>query len=240
MNGFTFDTARNIRAFSDILHEVQEYISGKYAVLISHDQAQQKEQMKSYMTKYLMDYSLAVEGMSMDELVDALYAEMAEYSFLTKYLFRSDIEEINVNAWDDIKITYSTGEILSAKEKFNSPSHAIDVIRRLLHKSGMILDNSQPIVVGHLSDRIRITVLGQGVVDASMGVVVSIRIVNPRKLVKDDFINQGTASEEMLDFMRSPSLWGKLMYHWSHFEWQDDINELDSIYAARQQKTLYH
>lgn len=209
MNGFTFDTARNIRAFSDVLHEVQEYISGKYAVLISHDQAQQKEQMKSYMTKYLMDYSLAVEGMSMDELVDALYAEMAEYSFLSKYLFRNDIEEINVNAWDDIKITYSSGDILPAKEKFNSPSHAIDVIRRLLHKSGMILDNSQPIVVGHLSDRIRITVLGQGVVDASMGVIVSIRIVNPRKLVKEDFISQGTASEEMLDFLSAVHRYGE-------------------------------
>jgi Flp pilus assembly CpaF family ATPase len=179
MSGVFLESAKNIRDFSDILHEVQEYISGKYAILISHDSEKQKEQMKYYITKYLMDYSLAVEDMNLDELVETLYSEMAEYSFLTKYLFRSDIEEININAWNDIKVTYSNGEILPIKETFNSPRHAIDVIRRLLHKSGMIIDQSQPIVVGHLSERIRITVLGQGVIDPAIGVAVSIRIVNP-------------------------------------------------------------
>jgi len=209
MSGVFLESARNIRDFSDILHEVQEYISGKYAVLISHDSEKQKDQMKSYITKYLMDYSLAVEEMNLDELVETLYSEMAEYSFLTKYLFRSDIEEININSWNDIKVTYSNGEIFPIKETFNSPSHAIDVIRRLLHKSGMILDQSQPIVVGHLSERIRITVLGQGVIDPAIGVAVSIRIVNPKKLVKEDFIRQNTASEEMLDFLSMAHRYGE-------------------------------
>ncbi|NLP31441.1 MAG: type II secretion system protein E, partial [Clostridiales bacterium] len=119
MSDVYLDSAKNIRDFSDILHEVQEYISGKYAILISHDSENQKDQMKSYITKYLMDYSLAVEDMNLDELVETLYSEMAEYSFLTKYIFRSDIEEININGWNDIKVTYSNGEILPIKETFN-------------------------------------------------------------------------------------------------------------------------
>ena len=49
--------------------------------------------------------------------------------------------------------------MVPTKERFQTPQHAVDVIRRLLHKSGMILDNSQPGVVGHLSNKIRITVL---------------------------------------------------------------------------------
>lgn len=211
MSNMLFDSPQNIRDFSDILYEVQEHISGKYALLISHDSSHQKEQIKSYISKYLMDGSLAVEDMTMDELVDSLYAEIAEYSFLTKYLFRNDIEEININAWNDIKISYSNGEILPTKEAFNSPNHAIDVIRRLLHKSGMILDNSQPIVVGHLSEKIRITVLGQGVIDNNLGVAVSIRIVNPRKLVKEDFIASGTATGEMLDFLSLIHRYGESM-----------------------------
>lgn len=206
-----FDSAVNVRDFEDILQEVQEYISGKYALLITDDADRQKDQIKAYITKYLMDYSLAVEELTQDELVEALYSEMAEYSFLTKYLFRNDIEEINVNAWNDIKVTYSSGEILPTKENFNSPSHAVDVIRRLLHKSGMILDSSQPIVVGHLSEKIRITVLGQGVIDNNVGVAVSIRIVNPRKLDKEDFVRQETASEEMLDFLSLTHRYGESM-----------------------------
>ena len=196
-----FNTGQNIKQFADILQEVQEYISSKYSTLISSNPKEQREQIKSYIAKYLMDYSLGVEGMSYDELVEKLYSEMAEFSFLTKYLFRNDIEEININHWRDIKITYTNGQILPAKEKFNSPSHAIDVIRRLLHKSGMILDNSQPIVRGHLSNKIRITVFGNGIIDEDSGVAASIRIVNPQKLTKEDFIRHGTATEEMLDFL---------------------------------------
>lgn len=196
-----FNTGKNLKEFPDILQDVQEHISNKYSNLISDNPNEQKEQIKSYISKYIMDYSLGVEGLSFDELVEKLYSEMAEFSFLTRYLFRKDVEEININQWRDIKITYTNGEILPTKEKFNSPEHAIDVIRRLLHKSGMILDNSQPIVRGHLSNKIRITVFGTGVIDDDKGISASIRIVNPQKLAKENFIKNGTATEEMLDFL---------------------------------------
>ena len=65
----------------------------------------------------------------------------------------------------------------------------------------MILDNSQPGVVGHLSNKIRITVLGNPLTDKEKGVAASIRIVNPKKLSRDDFIGYGTATAEMLDFL---------------------------------------
>jgi pilus assembly protein CpaF len=65
----------------------------------------------------------------------------------------------------------------------------------------MILDHSQPVVRGHLSNKIRITVLGNPVTDEEKGVSASIRIVNPQKLGKEDFINNGTATAEMLDFL---------------------------------------
>lgn len=206
-----FDAPQNRRSFDELLHEVQEYISCKYALLITDEADQQKDQIKAYITKYLTDYSLDVKDESQEELVERLYAEMAEYSFLTKYLFRNDIEEININSWKDIKVTYSSGEILPTKEHFHSASHAIDVIRRLLHKSGMILDSSQPIVVGHLSEKIRITVLGQGVIDPNIGVAASIRIVNPKKLTKQDFIEHGTASRDMLDFLSQVHRYGESM-----------------------------
>ena len=117
--------------------------------------------------------------MDSGELIDKLYIEMAEFSILTPYLFASDVEEINVNSWKDVKITYSDGRVVPSREKFQSPQHAVDVIRRLLHKSGMILDNSQPGVVGHLSNKIRITVLGNPLTDKEKGIAASIRIINP-------------------------------------------------------------
>lgn len=196
--------------FLEVLRRVQEHISKNYAILITDDGvAESKIKLKSYIKKYIEENHLKVDGYNNSSLIDRLYMEMAEFSFLTQYLERDDIEEINVNSFNDIKVTYSNGEIKPADEHFNSPTHAMDVIRRLLHQSGMILDSSQPIVVGHLSDKIRITAIAKGIVDKEVGVSVSIRIINPRKLSKEDFIRNDTASAEMLDFLTLAHRYGE-------------------------------
>lgn len=211
--GLFYNVAKNKKEFTEVLNEIQEYLSSKYATIIvnnpgstvsskgNNQLGEQKQQITAYIAKYLADYSLSVDGMSADELIERLYTEMAEFSFLTQYLFVTNIEEININSWKDVKITYSDGRVVPSIERFNSPEHAVDVVRRLLHKSGMILDNSQPGVVGHLSNKIRITVLGNPITDSDKGVAASIRIINPQKLSREDFINNNTATAPMLDFL---------------------------------------
>ena len=189
------------RTFPEVLKDVQEYISKNFASVLRDNPDENRELIESYIGKYLEQSGVGVEGMEQAELCELLYGEMTGFSFLTRYLYRDDVEEININQWRDVKITYSTGEILPAKEHFNSAGHAVDVIRRLLHKSGMIFDNAQTIVVGHLNNKIRITVMGDGVIDREKGLAVSIRIVNPRKLTKEQFVGFGTATAEMLDLL---------------------------------------
>jgi len=196
-----FNTGRNKRTFSEVLAEIQEYLASKYSTLITDNPEEQHQQITAYIAKYLNDYSLGVEGMSREELIDKLYTEMAEFSFLTPYLFTNDVEEININSWKDVKITYADGRVVPTKDRFQTPQHAVDVIRRLLHKSGMILDNSQPGVVGHLSNKIRITVLGNPLTDKGKGVAASIRIVNRHNLSREELLRSGTATEEMLDWL---------------------------------------
>ena len=80
--------------FAEALSQVQGYLSETYATLITEDNSDAKEQMKRRMTRYLQENRIAVDGMTASELVDALYTEMAEYGFLTKYIFADGIEEI--------------------------------------------------------------------------------------------------------------------------------------------------
>ncbi len=190
-----------LRPFPEVLKEVQEHITKNYAATLKNDPEESRELIKSYIQKYLENNHLGVEDTEQEELCELIYGEMTGFSFLTKYLYRDDVEEININQWKDVKITYSNGKILPCKEHFNSPQHAVDVIRRMLHKSGMIFDSAQTIVVGHLSNKIRITVMGDGVVDRDKGLSASIRIVNPRKLTKQQFVDYGTATSEMMDFL---------------------------------------
>ena len=200
-----------LKPFPEVLKEVQEHITKQYASTLKDDPEESRELVKAYIQKYLESNQIGVADTEQDELCDLLYGEMTGFSFLSRYLYRTDVEEININQWRDVKITYANGDILPSKEYFNSPQHAIDVIRRMLHKSGMIFDSAHPIVVGHLSNKIRITVMGDGVIDRDKGLSASIRIVNPRKLTKQQLVDYGTATEEMLDFLSTCFCYGVSM-----------------------------
>ena len=188
--------------FNTVLQDVQEYISGKYSALITEGGDEDaKAQIKRYITKYVQDRRIAVKGYSGDQLVDALYTEMAEFGLLTKYIFGTGIEEINVNSWRDIEVLYANGETVKLEEHFDSPEHAVNVIRRMLHVSGMVLDNASPLVTGHLTRNTRIAAMKSPVVDEDVGVAASIRIVNRHNLSREDLLRSGTATEEMLDWL---------------------------------------
>lgn len=188
--------------FRTVLKDVQEYISSNYSALITNQELENAENhMKRYIGKYVMDERIAVKGMDAQELIDALYTEMAEYGFLTKYIFGKGIEEIDINSWRDIEVQYSDGRNVKLDEQFDSPEHAVNVIRRMLHVSGIVLDNASPAVLGHLSKNIRIAVLKTPLVDEDVGIAASIRIVNPQSMKKEDFVRSGTATEQMLDFL---------------------------------------
>lgn len=56
-----------------------------------------RELIESYIGKYLEQSNVGVGGMEQAELCDLLYGEMTGFSFLTRYLYRDDVEEININ-----------------------------------------------------------------------------------------------------------------------------------------------
>lgn len=93
--------------FVPLLHLAQEYISQNYAAALT--EKSKFSQIKTYLEKYLRDNGFTVDGMSTTEITNKLYSEMAEYSILTKYLGKDEIEEININGWDDVAITYTDG-----------------------------------------------------------------------------------------------------------------------------------
>lgn len=208
VNNKTFFNKNEKYKFNDVLEEVQEFMANKYASLLKDDSNDKSIQIKSYIKQFIISRNIEVENLSQDELVNKLYRDMAEYSFLTDYLKRTDIEEININAWNDIKILYANGDVKPSEERFASPRHAVDVVRRLLRKSNMILDNSNPTVRGHLSKNIRITVLGKGVIDDDIGVSASIRIVNPKDLKEEDFIRLKTGTKQLLDTISLSFIYG--------------------------------
>ena len=185
--------------FVPLLQMVQEYISQNYAAALSD--RSKLGQLRTYIDKYLNDTGRTVDGLSRDELSRKLYSEMAEYSILTPYLGKDSIEEINVNGWDDICVTYTSGFMLKLNEHFYSPQHAVDIVKRLLHHSGMIIDNATPMAQGHLPGNTRITALKEPVVDPDRGIAVSIRLLHPSKVTREQIVLKETGTQKMIDFL---------------------------------------
>ena len=82
-----FSSGRENREFSDVLREVQGYLSKEYSSLVTDTGSEDaKSQIRRFAGKYIQDHRISVKGMSTDELISAIYSEMAEFGFLTKYI----------------------------------------------------------------------------------------------------------------------------------------------------------
>jgi pilus assembly protein CpaF len=185
--------------FWSLLTLTQEHISEHYAAALTDKE--KLSQLKPYIEKYLRDMDYLVARYTQSELVDKIYCEMAEYSILTQYLGSPELEEININSWNDIALTYLDGSIVKLKEHFNSPQHAVDIIKRLLHHSGMIIDNATPIAQGHLPNSTRITALKEPIVDEHCGISTSIRLLHPQRVTLQNLVETEFATKEMIDFL---------------------------------------
>ena len=194
-----FGSRAEEKDFAEVLEEVRSHVTKADSELILDGAA--GDLLKRNVKKYVVDQGLSAKGFRTDELVDAIYEEMAGYSILTKYVTAEGVEEVNVNSWKDVQVQYADGREVKVPERFESPEHAVNVLRRMLHASGNVLDSASPVVLGHLGKNVRIAVMKAPVVDEEVGVAASIRIVNPQNLTKEDFLRSGTATEGMLDFL---------------------------------------
>ena len=185
----------------EVLSLTQKHISKYYATALTDES--KREELKNYIEKFVLDGGYLVDGMNDTQLIDRLYSEMVEYSILTPFLGASDLDEINVNSWDDVTLTYSDGHMEKLAEHFHSPQHAVDIVKRLLHHSGMIIDNATPIAQGHLPNNTRITALKNPIVDEDCGIAVSIRLLHPQRIDRQCLIDNGMATEDMVFFLET-------------------------------------
>ena len=194
-------TASEGVTYEQILEDVQRYFSENHASTIAGEGDKAGELLRELMTQYMVKRKYALEGLSTEDLVARLYEDMAGYSFLRKWIYMPDVEEVNINAYNDIEVIMSSGRSIKISDKFSSPQHAIDVVRRMLNACGMVIDDTMPSVVGFLDKNIRISVDKSPIVDADVGLNASIRIVNQQTVTRDKLLASGSGTEEMLDFL---------------------------------------
>lgn len=191
--------------YRKILEKVQFYCAKEHSALFVSEETD--TETSAMLRKTVLDYinsnELYCDGYSSESLTDRLLSDMTGYSFLAQYIYGEGVEEININAFDDIEVIYTSGKSVKIPEKFSSARQAKDVVRRMLSKCGMVVDEAVPSVLGFLEKNIRISVDIPPIVDEAVGINASIRIINQATVTKEKLLKYGSCTEEMLDFLEA-------------------------------------
>jgi pilus assembly protein CpaF len=200
---FFTSSSQETLTYDQILDDVQKYCTEKHADKLSTEgnQDEARKLLREFIGQYVVNRSYHIDGQTTEELCNNLYEDMAGISFLKKWIYKPNVEEVNINAFDDIEVIMSGGRSMKIPDRFQSPQHAIDVTRRLLNTCGMVIDDTMPSVIGFLDKNIRISVDKTPIVDAEVGINASIRIVNQQSVSREKLINSGSATDEMLDLL---------------------------------------
>lgn len=199
---FTSATAKQL-TYGEMLEDVKKYCTTHHSDKLTAEEnpEEARKLLREFILQYIQSCSYALPDMTSEQLCDAMYDDMAGISFLKKWIYKPGIEEVNVNAYNDIEVILSGGRSMKIPDRFQSPQHAIDVMRRLLSSCGMVIDDTMPSVIGYLDKNIRISVDKSPIVDPDIGINASIRIVNQQTVSREKLLLSGAATEEILEFL---------------------------------------
>lgn len=191
-------------SYDHVLSIIQTKIKNQYSDIIANNTNEDiKKRLTTAIEKVIIDDGLSVEGMSTTQLADRLYEDMAGSSFLNKYIYETpNVEEVNINRWDDVTVTYSGKKPEKIPEQFSTPQQAVDIVKRLLQTQNLTIDSTTPSVLSYLSDGVRICANIAPVVSKDAAVSASIRIVKTEDVTLDTIESFGTATPEMLEFLK--------------------------------------
>jgi pilus assembly protein CpaF len=198
----TPDKPAKADGYEAILETVRKQISLENAESLSAVIADEKaaQTVRRLIENYISEQQLHLPGYDMNQLADRLYGDMAGFGFLDKYIYDTEIEEINGNSWNDIELITAEG-VHKISEHFATPQRAVDMIRKMARLGGLILDNTSPAVDSYLTRGIRISAMIPPLVDMDVGAVFSLRRQRLSRVSAQQLVNWGTATHDMLDFL---------------------------------------
>ncbi|MHB1315310.1 MAG: ATPase, T2SS/T4P/T4SS family [Christensenellales bacterium] len=197
------NTAPQIKdTYEAMLEQVRVSISQNHAETLAQSITEKDaaDSVRRLISEHITEHHLHIDGLSMCQLSDRLYGDMAGLGFLDRYISDPDIEEINGNSWRDIEIVTRNGW-RKIPERFLSPRHAEDTLRKMVRLGGLILDATNPIVDSYITEGIRVSAMISPVADRRSGVVFSLRRQRMARITKEQLVEWHTATPEMLDFL---------------------------------------
>ncbi len=189
--------------YSSLLESVRSIIAQNHAASLTAILANKKseEELKILIAKYASEYMSGKEY-NLEALTNSIFEDMASLGILTKYLHDPLVEEINVNGYGTIEIIYpQKTEYLLGDNAFPSAEVALALTKRMVRLGGMLLDAQTPRVDSYIGAGVRISAIIPPLVPEEYGVVLSIRKQIKSRITREQMIQSGSATADMLDFL---------------------------------------
>ncbi|MCK9366887.1 MAG: Flp pilus assembly complex ATPase component TadA [Metallibacterium scheffleri] len=140
-----------------------------------------------------------VGKLSRDMLVEAAVNEAVGLGPLESLLADDTVSEIMVNRYDQIFVERA-GKLQESEIVFSSDQAVQSAIERIVAPLGRRIDESSPMVDGRLKDGSRVNAVIPPL--SLKGPSLTIRKFSKRKLVSQDMVNYGSATMDMMDFLK--------------------------------------
>ncbi len=189
--------------YEKLLEQVRGAIATNHATELAqalNHQAATKP-LHDLILQYCVEFLKGI-AFAQDELVEKIYQDMAGLGLLTTYIYDPEVEEVNVNGYNVIEISYpDRTEFLYGKDAFPSPVAALDTVKKMVRMGGVILDSQSPRVDSYIGGGTRISAMIPPAVPAEKGVVVSIRKQSKSDISRGQLVTTGSATNQILDFL---------------------------------------
>ena len=149
---------------------------------------------------YLSGRRITLDRTTREQLLGALLADILGFGPLDLLLNDDAVSDILVNGPNKVYVERG-GKMQRAAIKFDSDSHLMQIISRIVTGVGRRVDESSPMVDARLPDGSRVNVIIPPL--AVRGAAVTIRKFRRDPLQITDLVSNGTLTREMADFLKA-------------------------------------
>lgn len=197
-------TDKGVDKYKDIYEKIVNMItvnhSAELASILYDDKASSR--LKTLINKYLIQEKLIQKNETLDDLTSRIYEDMAGISYIKKYLEDPEVEEININGPHGTWVVYPDKKVL-VEDHFATAIECTNIIKKMARMGSLILDGSAPIGDSFLRKGIRVSAAISPAVDENdIGAIASIRKQKPAIITEQNLIENNTASQDELDFLK--------------------------------------
>ncbi|WP_126430012.1 CpaF family protein [Brevibacillus marinus] len=190
--------------YERVRNEIREYLLANHAKVLQEAlvNPKKKPEFDRIVRTYVQMERKIVPGMTVDDVVQRAWKDLCSLGPLDDVFKSNDYTEIMLNGYNQPWVQ-TGGKDVPASDliSFESPDHLMNtVITKILNSCGKAISEAKPIVDARIGDA-RVNIVASPI-SQMKGPIVSIRKFPPINLSPEGFLGYGTASEEMLEFMK--------------------------------------